>query len=406
MVVKAVVKRKKIGKYTIQRQIGKGSAANIFLARQDALGRKLVIKELLPVHAANEKIINRFQREAKIVSQFSHDAIVHIYDYWVRGNSRYIAMEYVQGKTLFEILASVKFVPVHIAAIIIYQVCRGLQHAHAQGVVHRDLKPSNIIISQNGHVKVLDFGIAHYQYDENLTSLGAIIGTYHYMSPEQALGKQVAQTSDIFTLGIVFYELLTGHKPFIRDEKGDILEKIVNKGFRSPLKLNPAIPYVFGRIIKKCLRKKSKRRHKSTETIKLKLEKYLKRYSLDHQLILKNYLQDLTPRKLDENWPPRFWRRVWYRSTHLRARTYIWIVLALFTFGFAEYWMISQDIGPKRQWRYLKRRIQMIFDTHEKQNDDPVDLPDGQQKQGVDSNKSEISGWENTRKDFVNRLKG
>ena len=362
MATKRSKTKKKIGKYELERQIARGSAANIYLAKHDFLGRKLIIKELLPQYAFNEKIISRFQREAKIVSQFSHDAIVHIYDYWVRGNSYYIAMEYVQGQTLREILSTVHFVPIHIAAIILYQVCRGLHHAHTQGVVHRDLKPANIIISNSGQVKILDFGIAHFQYDENLTSLGTVIGTYNYMSPEQALGKKVTPASDIFSLGILFYELLTGFKPFAKDEKEEVLEKVVHKKCRSPRKLNPAVPKSFDRIIRKCLRKKPQRRFQNTECIKVRLEKSLRRYSLDHQLILKEFIDNLTPRELDENWPPTFWKRVWYRITHLRTKTYILLVIGIVAVGLIEYGLISRGIEPGRQYRYVKRIARTIWE--------------------------------------------
>ena len=361
MAEKSTKRINKIGKYVIQRQIAKGSVANIYLAKQDFLGRQLVIKELLPLYSSNEKIISRFQREAKVVSQLSHDTIVHVYDYWVEGNSYYMAMEYVQGQNLREILASVHHVPVHIAAIIIYQISRGLHHAHSFGVVHRDLKPANIIISNSGQVKILDFGIAHFQYDENLTSLGAVIGTYHYMSPEQALGKKVTPASDIFALGILFYELLTGMKPFVKDEKGDILEKIVQHKARSPGKLNPAIPSHFNRIIRKCLRKKSRRRYKDLGKIKSRLEKYLKRYPLDHQLILKNYIENITPAKVGDHWPPKLGRRIGYKLTHFRIRTYAVFVLFIIIVGYTEYQLLSENIGPEKQWGFIEKFSQSLW---------------------------------------------
>ena len=347
--------KKKIGKYIIERQIGKGSAANIYLAKQDLLGRRLVVKELLPQYAFNEKIISRFKREAKVVSQLSHDAIVHIYDYWVRSHSYYIAMEYVQGQTLREVLATARYLPVHIAAMILYQICRGLQHAHGYGVVHRDLKPANIIISNTGQVKILDFGIAHFQYDENLTSFGTVIGTYNYMSPEQALGKKVTPASDVFSVGILFYEMLTGLKPFAKDEKEEIREKIIHRGYRSPQKINPIVPRRFGRIIRKCLRKRASRRFQETEEIKTRLEKFLRRYPLDHQMVLRNFLGNLTPKTHDAHWPPRFWRRVWFRITHLRFRTYVIVTLILLSAAILEYRLISGGTGLSQQWQYTKK---------------------------------------------------
>ncbi len=348
-------KKKKIGKYEIEKQIGKGSAATIYLAKQDLLGRRLIIKELLPQYTSNEKIITRFQREAKSVSRLTHDTIVHVYDYWTRNQSYYIAMEYVSGKNLRDILAAAHFFPVHIAAMIIYHICRGLGYAHERGIVHRDLKPPNIMISEIGQVKILDFGIAHFMHDDKITSLGAVIGTYSYMSPEQALGKKVTPTSDIFSLGVLFYELLTGFKPFVKDDRGEVLEKIIRKSYCSPRKLNPAIPRSFEKIIKKCLRKKERRRFQDTRVIQKRLEKYLRNYSLDHHAILKEYLQNLTPRILDKNWPPGYWRRVRYRLTHQKIRTYFYWFIGICTVLTLEYRLNQKDITPKKQWEAIQK---------------------------------------------------
>ncbi|MBN2105512.1 serine/threonine protein kinase [bacterium] len=343
--------KKKLGKYEIDRQIGKGSAANIYLAEQDSLGRKLVIKELLPLYASNEKIIIRFQREAKLISQLSHEAIIHIYDYWVKNNSYYIAMEYVPGPHLRKILSTVHHVPVHIAALIIYQISRGLEHAHKNGVVHRDLKPANIMISNLGQVKILDFGVAHFQAEENLTALGAVLGTYHYMSPEQALGKKVAPASDVFSLGILFYELLTGIKPFSKDDNGDVIEKIVHKNVRSVRKINPAVPRSIDRLIKRCLRKNIKRRFQDVDQIKLKLEKYLKRYSLDHNAILKTYLDNIAPTPPDPHWPPGLGKRIRYRLTHQKVGTYFLWFLIMAGIVYGEKHLLSKNITLADQWK-------------------------------------------------------
>jgi serine/threonine protein kinase len=343
--------KKKLGKYIIEKQIGKGSAANIYLAEQDSLGRKLVVKELLPLHASNEKLIIRFQREAKNVSRLSHETIIHIYDYWIRNNSYYIAMEYVPGPHLRKILSTVHHVPVHIAALIIYQICRGLEHAHKNGVIHRDLKPANIMISFLGQLKILDFGIAYFQTEENLTALGAILGTYHYMSPEQALGKKVAPASDVFSLGILFYELLTGIRPFSRDDDSDVIEKIIHKKPRDIRKLNPAVPRSLARLIRKCLRKNVKRRYQGVGPIKLKLEKYLRKYSLDHNAILKNYLDNITPLPPDPHWPPNLGRRILYRLTHQKIRTYLIWLIVITGIIIGEARLLSNGISLADQWK-------------------------------------------------------
>lgn len=353
--------KKKLGQFVLEKQIGKGSAANIFVAVQNSLGRKLVIKELLPIHHSNDKIISRFKREAKVISQISHDAIVHIYDYWIQNDSYYIAMEYVQGKDLKEILSISPVLPIHIATMIVYQICRGLIQAHNAGITHRDLKPSNIILSKTGQVKILDFGIAHSQYDDNITSMGAVIGTFHYMSPEQALGKKVTPVSDIFSLGILYYEMITGFKPFIKDEKYDVLEKIIGKKFTNPRKINPAIPIIVTKVIRKCLRRSIRGRFKNIDKVKEILEKYLKNYPLDHQAVLKDYLENLIPKPLDKNWPPVIHERIIYRITHQSLRTYILILVLLGAIIWAEYTWIQSGIGLKDQSDILLQSIKKVF---------------------------------------------
>jgi len=383
----AAAGKRKLGKYEIERSIGKGSAANIYLARQNLLGRKLVIKELLPLHASNDKIIVRFQREARLASKLSHETIVHVYDYWVRNNAYFIAMEYVPGKTLKEILERCHHLPCHIAAVMVYQICRGLAEAHASGVVHRDLKPANVMISRTGQVKILDFGIAHFHQEEPMTALGAVLGTYHYMSPEQALGKAVTPASDLFSLGILFYEMLTGVKPFARDEKGDVLEKIVHKQPVRAARINPAVPQSFSRILRRCLRKKAKHRFQQARDIQVRLEKTLKQHTLDHQMILRQFTENLEKWEPGEHWPPKFWRRVVYRLTHLRKRVYIWTAVCLIILGGIEYGLLAGGVTLNRQWIHIKTAVVSVWnrvkgEAPEVENRESV--PEGGEIEGQD----------------------
>jgi serine/threonine-protein kinase len=285
---------KELGKYKIIKQLSTGSAANIYLAVQKNLERQVVIKQLMREFSLHKKLVARFEQEAKVISSLRYDSIIHIYDYWKKGNSYYIVMEYVSGKTLKEILHQTSFFPKTEGLIIFYEILKALEYAHNQGVVHRDLKPANIMISEEGRLKILDFGIAHV-VEKNMTNMGVVIGTYSYMSPEQAIGNKIDHRSDIFSLGIVMYELLCGKKPFKKDEQGEVTDKIINQKPISVRKINPQIPWGVGRIIKKCLRKKPNKRFQDTGQIKKKLEKYIRKLPVDHQSVLKKFVEDSTP---------------------------------------------------------------------------------------------------------------
>jgi len=285
---------KALGRYKIIEQMSTGSASNIYLAEQKNLDRQVVIKELMREYSLNQRVIARFEQEAKVISSLRYDSIIHIYDYWKKGNSYYIVMEYVHGKTLKEVLSHIGSFPVDIALIIFYEIARALEYAHNEGIIHRDLKPANIIISKEGCLKLLDFGIAHVK-ETTLTTPGVILGTYSYMSPEQAIGTKIDHRSDIFSLGIIMYELLTGERPFKKEGEREVTEKIIHEKPVSPRKLNPSIPRPVDRIIKKCLKKKSKRRFQHMGQIKDRLERYIRKFPLDHQSILKEFLKDSMP---------------------------------------------------------------------------------------------------------------
>lgn len=283
---------KELGKYKIIEQLSKGSASNIYLAVQKNLNRRVVIKELLREFSLNKKVITRFEQEARIISSLRYDSIIHIYDFWKKGHSYYIVMEYVPGKTLKDILYEIGQFPIYIGLIIFYEIAKTLEYAHNKGIIHRDLKPANIIISEEGRLKLLDFGIAHVK-EMDLTTPGMILGTYSYMSPEQAIGTNIDHRSDIFSLGIIMYEILTGEKPFKKDSEHEVTEKIISEKPVRPRKLNTSIPRRVSRTIMKCLKKKPKKRFQNMGYLKERLEKYVRKFPLDHQTVLKNFLENL-----------------------------------------------------------------------------------------------------------------
>jgi len=266
---------KKIGPYTILAEIGSGGMAVVHKAEQTSLGRLVAIKELRSELATDSSLIARFEREAKCVAALAHQNIVHIYDFITRGTSMYIVMEFVEGIDLFELLGKVERLPPDIAAIIGLQAARALEYAHFRGVVHRDFKPSNLMITKQGELKLMDFGIARDESFDDLTRPGTSLGTPAYMSPEQIMGEKVDFRSDIFSFGIVLYQMLTGQKPFVEDDTRSVMQRILNEDHLPPRKLFPDIPWGLSRILNKCMEKRPERRYKSTEFLRRDLEAFV-----------------------------------------------------------------------------------------------------------------------------------
>jgi serine/threonine protein kinase len=260
--------------YEILDEIGSGGMATVYKAVQKSLDRPVAIKQLKRSYHADSQIVKRFERESRVAASLQHENIVHIYDYWKRPHFA-IVMEYVDGTDLAEVLEKTGPLPVDVGIMIAIQVCSALDYAHMRGLVHRDIKPGNIMIKRNGEVKLMDFGIAHTRHLDALTMPGTLIGTPAYMSPEQILGQPLDFRSDIFSFGIVLYEMFTGVKPFTDDDASAVTAKIVKDGFTAPRRVNSGIPCALQRIIKKCLRKKPQRRYASMLDVEKKLGKRL-----------------------------------------------------------------------------------------------------------------------------------
>jgi serine/threonine protein kinase len=248
--------------------------ATVYKAVQKSLDRPVAIKELKKAYHADDRIVRRFERESKVAASLQHENIVHIYDYWKKP-AYCIVMEYVDGANLADVVEKIGALPIDVGIMIAIQICHALDYAHMRGLIHRDIKPSNIMIKRNGEVKLMDFGIAQSRDLESLTMPGTLIGTPAYMSPEQILGQQLDARSDIFSFGIVLYEMLTGVKPFADDDEQSVSARILKDKFRSPRRVNSDIPWGLQWLIKKCLRKKPKRRYGSMLEVEKKLGKRL-----------------------------------------------------------------------------------------------------------------------------------
>jgi len=215
------------GRYRVVRKLGTGGMANVYLAEDQELGRRVAIKLLDERHAQDEQFVERFRREAESAAGLSHPNVVSIYDRGETEGTYYIAMEYLEGKTLKELLVSRGPTPVRVAIDYTRQILSALDFAHRSGIVHRDIKPHNVVVAPDGRLKVTDFGIAR-SGSSQMTEAGSIIGTAQYLSPEQAQGKPVSPASDLYSVGVVLYEMLTGSVPFTGDTALEIAMKHLN----------------------------------------------------------------------------------------------------------------------------------------------------------------------------------
>src|SRR5213592_1311943 len=252
------------GRYRIMRKLGTGGMANVYLAEDQELGRRVAIKILDDRHASDEQFIERFRREAKNAAGLSHPNIVSIYDRGEAEGTYYIAMEYLDGRSLKELIVSRGPAPVHVAIDYARQILAAVRFAHRHGIVHRDIKPHNVLVDAEGRLKVTDFGIARAGGSQ-MTEAGSIIGTAQYLSPEQAKGAPVDQTSDIYSVGIVLYELLTGTVPFTGETPVEIAMKHLSQTPEPPSAKRPEVPHDLDLVVLRALAKDPADRYQSSE---------------------------------------------------------------------------------------------------------------------------------------------
>lgn len=268
----------KYGRYEIIKEIGSGSMGVVHLANDPQINRMVAVKVLRKDRSENEEFVRRFHKEAQVIGRLSHPNIVSIYDIGEEQGEIFIAMEFIEGISLAEALLE-RFFSVPEVIEFGIQIAETLEYAHSKGVIHRDIKPNNIILQSNGCIKITDFGIARIESTGVTlhTQAGVIIGTPAYMSPEQVLGQEVDKRSDIFSLGIVLYELSTGRRPFGGDGKTmmTIFNEIMQFTPQEPSVSASTVPREFSRIIMKALQKNPDKRFQSGKELAASLRNYI-----------------------------------------------------------------------------------------------------------------------------------
>ncbi|WP_410511596.1 Stk1 family PASTA domain-containing Ser/Thr kinase [Paenibacillus sp. BR2-3] len=260
------------GRYQVIERIGGGGMALVYRAHDILLNRNVAIKVLRSQFVHDEEFIRRFRREAQSAASLSHPNVVSIYDVGQEDEIHYIVMEYVEGKNLNEIIKERAPLQVDESVRIASQICDALDHAHQNQIIHRDIKPHNIMIGRNGRVKVTDFGIARAVTSTTITQTGSVVGSVHYFSPEHAKGVSTGEKSDLYSLGIVLYQMLTGNLPFLGESPISVALKHLQEEFEEPKKLNPLIPQSVENVILRSMRKNPDERYVSAKEMLQDLE--------------------------------------------------------------------------------------------------------------------------------------
>lgn len=260
------------GRYELLARVGGGGMALVYKARDLLLGRLVAVKVLRTQFTHDDDFVKRFRREAQAAASLSHPNIVSIYDVGQVEDTHYIVMEFIDGANLNEIIRDRAPLQADEAVRVTSQICDALEHAHHNQIIHRDIKPHNILIGNNGRVKVTDFGIARAVTSSTITQTGSVIGSVHYFSPEHAKGVPTGEKSDLYSLGIVLYQMMTGSLPFLGESPISVALKHLQDPFERPRKVNPHIPQSVENIILKAMRKNPQERYQSANDMYQDLE--------------------------------------------------------------------------------------------------------------------------------------
>lgn len=302
--------------------IAKGGMSYIFRARQPSLGRFIVVKRLKDELIGNAEMMERFKREARALASVLHQNVAHVYDFVDDPREPFIVMEYIEGIDLSTIIEKMGNLPPLIAASLLLGVVRGTSFIHTHNLIHRDIKPSNIRITNRGTVKLMDFGIVMDTENQSLTRPGMMVGSPQYLSPEQVLGDPLTPRADIFLLGIVLYEMVTGARPF-KEEAGETVFQRIREAKYVPARvMQPALPRALDKMITRCLAKRPEHRYASGQELLRDLERFLgaQRSShsedyilkfLDEEALLTPAIEYRTFEDADPNWKSKITQWGW-----------------------------------------------------------------------------------------------
>jgi len=278
----------RIGRFCIVRELGRGTAGCVYLAHDPVIDRDVAVKTFNPrlSLADRSRFEQHFINEARAAGRLSHPHIVTIHEASSEGGSTYLAMEYIEGKELHRVLENGRRFSADETAAIAWKVASALHHAHRRGVIHRDIKPSNIFLVDDDQPKLIDFGIARApnrladrqspQYEPfTMVRDNELLGTPHYMSPEQAAGKPVDHRTDIYSLGAVMFEMLTGRTPFHAGRADKLLQQIIHKAAPSPRDINTHVPERLAAIVVKAMHKRTEKRYRDADEMARDIKRYL-----------------------------------------------------------------------------------------------------------------------------------
>lgn len=346
---------KTIGQYEILDKISQSATTTVYKAYQKSLDRWVLIKVLHPHLASEEELVGRFQREAKACARIKHENIVDVFDYGVSQGMHFMAMEFVHGTSLRNLIEEKGRLPLPIALRIALEVLKALGFAHSKGVYHRDVKPSNILIGTDGSVKLTDFGLSYIEGGSSYTVEGTLMGTPAYMSPEQARGEKADGRSDLFSLGATVYEMLTGEKAFGGDSYSVCLNKILTAEPNKLEEVTPDIPEEIVRWLRKMLEKDVAQRYQTCEQSSRDLRKNLSGLI---KIPTKEHLGRLLPgdfveaeeKPPDIRHPGRIVSKIWSRRIGQVAVSAAVVLIALV--GLIVFWQRPSDLNSSKKLVY------------------------------------------------------